>query len=174
MTAADIVFEAASSQVRNAGRSPQAARPLRAFERRENRSRRHHQSRQQAPEKGDGGGAWHTTPLPPRIPRTFPPARLPTLPMSTARACRLVVESAAAWLARNAANKTNVATARELACWCWAVGVHSGIEGRAHHCIKPSITSPRSDPRPLGAKNPGLFLRAPRRHPRDKTVRMTR
>lgn len=43
-------------------------------------------------------------------------------------------------------------------------GVHGGIEGRAHHCIKPSITS-RGRIRGRWGESQVFFLRAPQAPP---------
>lgn len=52
-------------------------------------------------------------------------------------------------------------------------GMHSGIGGRAHHCKKPSIT-PRGQIRSRWDESRVFFCERLRRHPRRKTVRMTR
>ena len=127
MTAAGIVFEAGEfSRFKNARSVRRLARahPLRALQRGERAAGRHHQGRQQASEARARRGrvALHK-----RQPASEGPGQGPgTRPRGArhaAKGIRRLVKRREEMLGRGVhKNKANVATARELACWCWAIG----------------------------------------------------
>ncbi len=94
-----------------------------------------------------------------------------------AKGVRRLVERRRAMLERGVhKNKANVATARELACWCWAVGrmtrTASLREGRAGIALNPSHPAAISEA--VGA-NPSLFFpRAPKAPPATRDCRIDR
>lgn len=127
-TAADLVFEAGEfSRFRNARSFAAWGRPdaLRALQRGERPQGRDHQGGQQAPEKGAGRGRVAL----PDVLRAAEGARQgpgpgPGARRHAAKGVRRLVERRGTLLARGVHNnKANVATARELACWVWAVGL---------------------------------------------------
>ena len=97
---------------------------LRALQRGERPQGRDHQGRQQAPE-ALVEAAWHyltCSARPKDLARGQAPDRVAR--RHAAKGVRRLVERREALLARGVhGNKANVATARELACWVWAVGL---------------------------------------------------
>ena len=125
MTAADIAFETGEFSRFKSARSFAArsqAHPLRALQRGEREAGRHHQGRQQTPATGClsvGSAILNATTLKATRQRTDsdPAAK------AYNQGVRRLVKRREGMLERGVRkNKANVATARELACWCWAIG----------------------------------------------------